>query len=327
MNPTSAPVFFRVLANRQLAPGAALLDFSGAATDALHRLSTQPDFLAFAAGFPCLLAARQTSSLAPELLVSLQSAGCTVTDDALIFDCNDAGKPQPPQQTVWIDGNWYLAPPPHASHAPSASRTLALKLLQLVNDDADTRDIEDVLRLEPTLSYHLLRLVNSLGMGATRRITSFSQAILMLGRTQLRRWLNLMLFAATTGDHRGPMLLANVSWRARTMELLAKECGLDRADQEQAFMVGMFSMLGVLFGTPLADVMRPLQLGDGLVNAVTGHQGALGQLLLALEHASQRDADGLSPLLDALQINAWQFTQTSLSASQWMLDIAREVQT
>lgn len=326
MNSTSSPVFFRVLADRQLAPGAVLLDFADSATDTLHQLSTHPDFLAFVDQFACLLLASRASGLAPELLASLLSAGCVVTDDALVSCCNDAGKPQPPPQTEWIDGGWYLAAAPRPSQAQSASRNLALKLLQLVNADADTRDIEDVLRQDPTLSYHLLRLVNSLGMGVSRQITSFSQAILILGRAQLQRWLNLMLFAAGSGDHRTAMLLASVTMRARTMELLAKDCGLDRANQDQAFMAGMFSMLDVLFGTPLAELIRPLQLSKVLIDAVTCHQGDLGQLLRALELSTPRNTDDLNPVLAPLQIDAGQFTLASLCACQWTLDIVREVQ-
>jgi c-di-GMP-related signal transduction protein len=105
-------------------------------------------------------------------------------------------KPVLPANRLWLDGDWMLAPPQRPTAAQSASRTLSLKLLQMVMTDAETRELEAVLRQDPALSYHLLRLVNSLGMGLTRRIASFSQAIMILGRNQLRRWLNLMLFAA-----------------------------------------------------------------------------------------------------------------------------------
>lgn len=218
-----------------------------------------------------------------------------------------------------------MAPPPHASQAQSASRTLALKLLQLVNADADARDIENVLRQDPTLSYHLLRLVNSLGMGCTRPISSFSQAILILGRNQLRRWLNLMLFSSRNNDYRAPMLLAQVMVRARCMELLAEETGLQQDEQDTAFMVGMFSMLGVLFGTPLKELIQPLQLSEVMVSAVFDHQGRIGQLLLLLEYLAKRDASALIGLLAQLQLTTAQLMAQQLRAMQWMLDIAREV--
>jgi EAL and modified HD-GYP domain-containing signal transduction protein len=319
-------VFFHLLVDRQLVPGAALLGFDAQSVGTLQMLVGNPDFLAFATGFPFLIATKQAAHLPPDLLADLQAVGCVVINDAFFYHTDVELKPELPPKAMWLDGNWFQAPPPRPTQSQSASRTLALKLLQLVNEDADTRDIEAILRQDPTLSYHLLRLVNSLGMGTTRHIASFSQAILILGRTQLRRWLNLMLFAARAGDYRAPMLLASVAMRARTMELLAKDAGLDRADQDLAFMAGMFSMLGILFGTPLTELIKPLQLSEVLQAALTQHQGTIGQLLQALELADQRNAAELTTVLTGLQLSGEQFTLASLSACQWMLEIAREVQ-
>jgi EAL and modified HD-GYP domain-containing signal transduction protein len=325
MNSTSLPVFFHLLADRKLMPGAARLVFEADSLEALSALATQTDFAALVAGLPCLIAAEQAPGLPPELLAGLLAAGCVVTAKSAIHHADEQLKPVLPATAQWLDGHWMLAPPQRPSSAQTASRTLALKLLQLVMADAETRDIEAVLRQDPTLSYHLLRLVNSLGMGMTRRITSFSQAILILGRNQLRRWLNLMLFAARSDDHRAPMLLAKVVVRARTMELLAKDRGQDRADQDLAFMAGMFSMLGVLFGMSLADLIKPLQLSEVLVDAVISHQGDFGCLLQLLEQAEQGDMTGAAGLLTGLQLTPAQFTLANLAACQWMLDIAREV--
>jgi len=326
MSSTPLPVFLHLLASRKLVPGAALLVFQADSLDALTLLSAQPDLAEFVAEFPCLIDAAQAADLPADLLAALQAAGCKLLSASLLHRADEVVKPVLPAPALWLDGQWLLAPPLRPTQAQSASRTLALKLLQLVMADADTRDIEAVLRQDPTLSYHLLRLVNSLGMGVARQITSFSQAILILGRVQLRRWLNLMLFAARSDDYRAPMLLARVVVRARTMELLAKENGLDRADQDLAFMAGMFSMLGILFGMSLTELIRPLQLSEVLVHAVVSHQGEIGQLLQLLERAEQCDAVGAARLLTALQLTPGQFTLASLQACQWMRAITQEVQ-
>ena len=202
-----------------------------------------------------LLSPLDAASLPPELLAKSQLAGCQVMDDSVLHVRHDAGIPDLLPSTQWIDGNWFLQPPSKPKGAQAASRVMALKLVQLVSTDADTHEIEDVFRQDPTLSYHLLRLVNSLAFGAPRRISSFSQAILMLGRQQLKRWLNLILFASGSDDPRAPMLLGRVVVRARMMELLTRESGGDKAQQELAFMAGMFSLLGVLFGQPLEEVV------------------------------------------------------------------------
>ena len=184
-----------------------------------------------------------------------------------------------------------------------ASRSLSLKLLQLVATDADTCEIEAIFRQDPVLAYHLLRLVNSLGVGVGRTISSFAQAILILGRQQLKRWLNLMLFAASRDDYRSAMLLARVAVRARTMELLAKARGFDRSEQDQAFMAGMFSLLGILFGLPLAGILNPLQLHESLTSGVLHHEGELGRLLQAVECSECADETRLIGLLGSLNLS------------------------
>jgi len=231
----------------------------------------------------------------------------------------DAALPKDlPPGISWIEGDWFLATPPKPVGTQAASRALALQLVQLVTADADTHEIEALLRQDPTLSYHLLRLVNSLGMGTGRRVTSFSQAILILGRSQLRRWLNLMLFSSREGDQRSAMLLARVAVRARSMELLSKAIGEDKPHQEQAFMVGMFSLLGVLFGMPLEEVLQPLTVSDAVQKALLAHEGEMGQLLCVVECAERADYEGLAGCLAALQLDNASFNSIVADAYLWM---------
>lgn len=348
MGSSSALVFLNLLADRKLKPAGVLLrfnsEFGGSSAaesdnnpgDAFSTLASRPEFITFAAGFPCFIATADAQRLPPETLQAMQGAGCQVlADDILVRASNPAAgitenrtpaAPALPPAALWLAGDWYMAPPAKPPGNPTASRTLALKLVQLVAADADTHEIEAIFRQDPTLSYHLLRLVNSLGMSTNKRITSFSQAILILGRQQLRRWLNLMLFAARKDDQRAAMLLAHVAVRARNMELLARASGLDRAGQELSFMAGMFSLLGILFGLPLPEILKPLQISEVLVDAVLRREGDIGRLLQAVEFAEQGDSVGLSGLLDALSLSAAQFNLLNIEACQWMLDIVRETQ-
>ena len=227
-----------------------------------------------------------------------------------------------PSSVAWVEGEWFLAPPSKPVGSQVASRALALRLVQLVSADADTHEIEALLRQDPTLSYHLLRLVNSLGMGTGRRVTSFSQAILILGRSQLRRWLNLMLFSSREGDQRSPMLLARVAVRARAMELLSRDAGMGKAQQEQAFMVGMFSLLGVLFGLSLPEVLKPLTMSDAVQQALLAHEGELGDLLSVVEAAERDDHAALAARLVALQIDTDAFNRVAADAYLWMQTVA-----
>ena len=294
-------------------------------TNALLPLIANGGLTGFTAAFPCLVGCRLASTMSPELSKALLDGGCQVMTESP-HRSDEQTKPVVPLTAQWLIGDWYLAPPAKASGRQAASRTLSLKLLQLVALDADTCEIEAIFRHDPVLAYHLLRLVNSFGVGVGRTISSFSQAILILGRQQLKRWLNLMLFAASQDDYRSAMLLAQVSVRARRMELLAKARGLDRSAQEQAFMAGMLSMLGILFGMALADVIKPLKLNDALTTAILHRTGELGSLLKAVECGEHADETGLANLLSKLNLTADDYNRITLEAYQWMLGIIQEKQ-
>lgn len=133
-----------------------------------------------------------------------------------------------------------------------------------------------------------------------------------------------MLFAASRDDHRSAMLLARVAVRARSMELMAKTCGFDRSGQERAFLAGMFSLLGILFGMPLAEILSPLRLNESLSSAVLHHEGELGRLLHAVESAEETDDAMLTRLLGELSLSNADFNLISLEAYRWMLDVVHD---
>lgn len=320
MNTLPPPlILFEILADRSRNPAALMLHVGPENAEALTTLVGHPDFRHLSAQFPCFVA-----STASPIASELEKLDCRPLDDASLQRCDQALAMPLSPQVRFISGDWYLAPPAKPTGTQAVSRALALQLVQLVVADADTHEIEAVLRRDPALSYHLLRLVNSLGMGMSKQITSFSQAILILGRAQLRRWLNLMLFSSRSGDDRSAMLLARVAVRARMMELLGKACGLDKAGQDQAFMAGMFSLLGALFGLPLAEVLKPLKISEALQAAVLEHAGEIGNLLRLAEAAQCGEPEALRPLLDAVQVSAEEFNLLSVQAHAWMLDVIRD---
>jgi c-di-GMP-related signal transduction protein len=309
-------VFFRVLANQTGTPAGLLMDVGpGAAAEVLPLFESEA-FRALGAQMACYY----RTSLAAPLAEALTASGWKqLVLGTLLREDKRLVQAAIPAGTLLIEGDWYMAAPPKASGAQAASRALSLQLAQLIAADAHTHDIEALLRKDPTLSYHLLRLVNSLGMGVGRRITSFSQAILILGRQQLRRWVNLMLFAARQGDLRSGMLLARVAVRGRLLEQLVKVRGGDKHAQDQAFITGMFSLLGVLFGMPLTEVLAPLSMSDTVQQALLDYQGELGQMLRLSEAFEDGDFARVAEALAALQIGVDAFNVAVVEANHWML--------
>lgn len=323
MTPTSSSpplVVFRVLSDHTGKPAGLLIDVGPGEAQQLLELTGSTDFSALSDEVVCYY----REGIDPVLVDALELAGWKqLVPDSLLREDEKVDHDAEPESPVLIEGDWFMAAPLKPTGAQAASRALALQLAALIASDAPTHEIEALLRQDPTLSYHLLRLVNSLGMGVGRKITSFSQAILILGRQQLRRWVNLMLFAARSGDPRSAMLLARVAVRGRLLELLIKARARDKQAQDQAFIAGMFSLLGVLFGMPMSEVLAPLSMSDEVSSAVLDYKGELGDMLRLCEAVELGDFDYLAARLATLDIDPAAFNEALVEANHWMLGALR----
>lgn len=216
-----------------------------------------------------------------------------------------------------------IEPAPHAK-ADASGRSLLLKLLALVTADADTAALEAIIKRDANLSYQLLKLVNSVAFSPSQKVTSFSQAIAMLGRRQLQRWLQLLLYTRAQGSKVASPLLPRVALRASLMEGLAKCMGLSHTAQDEAFMVGMFSMLDVLFGMPLRDVVIPLNLPDEVVQALIADSGQLGELKGIVLASEGGPSAVLATALDRQGIARAAWAAELVKAYGWAIQIGKE---
>ena len=222
----------------------------------------------------------------------------------------------------WFAGNYPLDPA-MAGQAPGGpAAALVLKLLTLIAADAETRQIEAVLRQDPNLSYQLLRLVNSVTFALTQKINTFGQALQLLGRRQLQRWLQLLLYASPAAGGPSP-LLPRAAMRAALMEELLRQAGEHGDTLERGFMAGMFSLLEPLLGQPLAEVLGQLSLADDLTAALLAREGRLGQLLDVVAAGERSPAD-LGPALAVAGIDAATWAETLAQACRWAVQVSRE---
>ncbi|MES2018554.1 MAG: HDOD domain-containing protein [Pseudomonadota bacterium] len=220
----------------------------------------------------------------------------------------------------WFSGDYPLHPAAAAEQHDGSSRKRLLTLLGMLARDAETRDIEALLKQDPALSYHVLKLANSAVFAHSTPITSFSQAISVLGRRQLQRWLQLLLYARQSADGMANPLLPVAALRAAQMESLCKARGGEREEQDLAFMTGVFSLLDLLFAMPMQDIVGALSLPALAADALLERSGPFGELLSLIEapriDAAMLDRAGLAP-------QPW--WQSQLHAYHWAIQVSRNL--
>lgn len=213
-------------------------------------------------------------------------------------------------------GPGYLLPTHSLQGHPS--QPALMQILALVVADAETRELEEAFALAPALTLSLLKLVNSVGIGSRVDITSIRHAITVLGRRQLQRWLQLLLYAEQFGkDGENAALMAGAALRAKRLENWAQLGWLNQAP-DSAFLVGMLSLLDRLFGQPLAELLEELPLPPALRQALLAHEGELGRAL----HCAETLESGKSTELPSSGITPRQWLESEVSAFDW----ARQIQ-
>jgi len=182
-----------------------------------------------------------------------------------------------------------------------------MRILTLLMQDADTPLIEEAFKQQPGLSVNLLKLANSAALSLAKRVDSLAQAIVVLGRRHLQRWVQLLLYTEPgRGDITSP-LLQLAATRGRLMESMAQLLWSDKRDRsDQAFMAGIMSLMPALFSTPLAEILAQLPLPPLVCDALLERTGPLGELLGQVEALEARplDATLLPPGIDGESFNA-----------------------
>ena len=200
----------------------------------------------------------------------------------------------------------------------SAKRLLGL--LALLAADAETRELEALLKQDPALSFNLLKLVNSAAYTHKATITTYHQAINMLGRRQLQRWLQLLLYARQDHDAPPNPLLPLAAWRGAQMEALWLQKGGDEELHDEVFMTGVFSLLDVLLGMPMAGIVGALKLPPEVTQALLSREGPFGALLMLCEAQAPDQA-----ALDAAGIDPAGWWQSELKACQWAIQVSKDL--
>jgi EAL and modified HD-GYP domain-containing signal transduction protein len=193
-----------------------------------------------------------------------------------------------------------------------------LRIFALTAADAELDELERALKQAPDLMTRLLNMANARLLPSSPKISSIRNAIMVLGRSQINRFVQIMLFAQQSGGNiTSDPLVQTAVMRGCLMEGLAIVRGWD-AIKDRAFMVGMLSLVDALFGQPLADIVLRLNLEDDLQAALLRREGQLG-LLLRLAEAGEggggKEALAVMEQLNLAELR--QFNHVQVEALNW----------
>lgn len=218
----------------------------------------------------------------------------------------------------YYQGYFFSKPVNVSVKVNNPSTITLLKLINLVIAEGSFKEIEAILKTDATISFRLLRYLNSYGVGGGEKVESFQRALTILGYRKLLKWLSI-LFASVDKKQGQDVISKTALTRAKFMENMATLA--DPRDADGYFMVGLFSMLDSLLGVDLNVAINSINIPEEVRNAVLGKESKYGSLLHIAKNLEQGDWIEILSTLYKLKLATEVMNEKYMESIQWVEEL------
>ncbi|XLZ70849.1 EAL domain-containing protein [Massilia sp. SR12] len=225
----------------------------------------------------------------------------------------------------YFQGYYFARPVILSGKKIAPSQLSIMKLLDLLNRDADQREVERSVKHDPLISLNLLRLVNTPAVGARFRINSVGHALIVLGRRQLQRWLQILLYVK--GSEFDSPLLQMATTRGKTMELVMGHVRpSEKVAADIGFTVGIMSLMDALFSVRMGEILDSVNVLDEVRDALLHREGDYGDALHLIELIERaQEGQELTGILHKLELAPSALYALQREAFEWVNEYAHHV--
>jgi EAL and modified HD-GYP domain-containing signal transduction protein len=216
----------------------------------------------------------------------------------------------------FFQGYYFARPETLVERIINPVHATVLQLLEKVRQGADVKELEALFKKDVALTFKLLRYINSAGFGLSCEVQSIRHAVSILGMQPLYRWLTLLLVTAGS-NATSPAQARTAITRGRLCELLGKT-SLPRSDQDNLFIVGVFSLLPAMLEMTMEQVLERVVMPEKISDALLDHSGLYGPFLALTEAMESEDAARLEDLTLSLMLSPAQVSEAHLQALGWV---------
>lgn len=216
-----------------------------------------------------------------------------------------------------MQGYFFCRPVLLTNHKVPANRLLHIEILRLLqNETMDVKELAGLVRRDPSLTYRLLRLINSPASAMRQEVQSVHAALIAIGEDAFRRMATLAITSELNAGQTVELLrLAFV--RARFCELASVFCGLSHSEQ---YLLGMMSLLPAMLRVPIHELTPLLPLRDEIRRALEGENGRDRSLLSWLENHEKGDWLACDAIVERFGLNTGDLLVSYEEALQWAED-------
>ncbi|MCC3648080.1 HDOD domain-containing protein [Cytobacillus oceanisediminis] len=190
----------------------------------------------------------------------------------------------------YFQGYFFEKPVIMSTHDVPAYFQSYYEMIQNLSKEEPSLDrIAELIERDISLSYKLLRLINSPAYRPKQKINSIRQAIVLLGLIELEKWIYVLAVRENIVHH-SQMAEETIRLSMRRAKM-CEEIGrlqIGKSVSSSYFMTGMFSLMDSLLNIPMKQILDELPLQDDICEALRGennHLKVILDLAVAVEKA------------------------------------------
>lgn len=218
----------------------------------------------------------------------------------------------------YFQGSFYTVPQMSKNRELDVVSNTYLRLINEWNKPTpDNKVLSEIVASDVSLSFKLLKLLNSAAFYRQTKINSVHSAIVTLGDVAFKKWL-LLLMLNDMNQKKSDELVTNSILRAKFMEVIWENLNNSAHSKDSAFMVGMFSLLDAILDKNKVDIMYELPVMQDVKDAIVIRQNDLGQLLELIENIEKGKIEEIESWCRAHSYTRKQITDNFLEATTWL---------
>jgi c-di-GMP-related signal transduction protein len=220
---------------------------------------------------------------------------------------------------------YFFCRPELIQHRKLPSSKLAyLELLRAATaPEFDIQELASKIKHEPSLTFRLLRYLNSAAFGLRSEIHSVPHALSLLGERELRKWI-AVVSVGVLADRKPDELMTVPLIRGRFCELLAPLAEM-AGHANDLFLMGLLSVMDAILDQPLDSLLAELPVRREIKDALQTRAGLYWQLLeIAIAH-ERADWEKVCVLVSEMEMKEEQVSELYISAVHWSTELRRTV--
>lgn len=189
---------------------------------------------------------------------------------------------------------------------------------RLHTEPPNINEIAELIMHDMSLTYKLLRLINTFAFRVPKKISSIKQAIVVIGLRETKRWVQVLALREIgegSGNGRTKALADYSLTRAKMCELLAKHDG--KKNPEEYFLAGMFSLIDVILKRDWDSILKLIPLSDEVAHTVKGELTEITPYLQLTEAVEHFDWERIEKLATDIGITQTELSKCSMEAHRW----------